>query len=66
MKKKMKYNQPLTKIYVPCLEDICGVKLSEAGGNTGYDDISDIGYDDGGSGNVVPPTSNSIWFDGEE
>jgi len=63
MEKKSTYTLPTIKIYAPDIETICGVKMSEAQGNTGYDDISNIGGDDD---DVVPPSSNNIWYDGNE
>ena len=63
MNKKSIYISPLTKIFVMTGEDLCGVRFSSADGTTDYDDISTIGGDDD---DVVLPTTNNIWFDGEE
>ncbi len=63
MKKKSIYMPPVVETYIADFENLCGVKMSEAKGKTGYEDISDIG---GNDDEYVAPTSNNIWFDGDD
>lgn len=63
MKKKSIYILPLTEIYIINIENLCGVRLSDAKGTTEYQDISTIG---GNDDDDVAPTANNIWFDPDE